>query len=66
MLLFVDGIYLDQTDSNARFQWVKPPTSAELTQVTHTIAHRVGCFLERKDLDVAVAKDQADDLIALR
>jgi hypothetical protein len=47
-MLFVDGIYLDQTDSNARFQWVKPPTSAELT--THYRPHRVGRFLERQSL----------------
>jgi hypothetical protein len=31
----------------ARFRWVKAPTSQELTQLAHTIAHRVGCFLER-------------------
>jgi hypothetical protein len=29
---------------------VKAPTSAELAQLTHTIAHRVGRFLERQGL----------------
>ena len=33
-----------------RFRWVKAPTSAELTQLTHTIAQRVGRFLERQGL----------------
>ena len=32
------------------FRWVKAPTSAELTQLTHTIAHRVGRYLERQSL----------------
>ncbi|MFT5577170.1 MAG: hypothetical protein ACI89D_002704, partial [Bermanella sp.] len=30
--------------------WVKAPTSAELTRLSHTIAHRVGRFLERHGL----------------
>ena len=29
------------------FCWVKVPTSAELTHLTHTIARHVGSFLER-------------------
>ena len=36
--------------SAARFRWVKAPTSAELTRLAHTIAHRVGRFLERQGL----------------
>ncbi len=36
--------------SSTRFRWVKAPTSAELTQLTHTIAQRVGRFLERQGL----------------
>jgi hypothetical protein len=50
ILRSVNGISLDQSNQNARFQWVKAPTSAELTQVTHTIAHRVGRFLQRQGL----------------
>ena len=30
--------------------WVKAPTSNELTQPTHTIAHRVASYLERQGL----------------
>lgn len=48
-MLFLDGVYLE-SGGNTRFQWVKAPTSAELTQMAHTIAHRVGSFLERQGL----------------
>ena len=33
-----------------RIRWVKTPTSAKLTDLTHTIARRVGRFLERQGL----------------
>ena len=50
-MLFLDDVYIDcENESNTRFRWVKAPTSAELTQLTHTIAHRVGRFLERHGL----------------
>lgn len=42
-MLFLDGVYVD----GGRFRWVKAPTSAELTQLAHTIATRTGRFLER-------------------
>ena len=50
-MLFLDGVYLDSaTGSASRFRWVKAPTSEELTQLAHTIASRVGRFLERQGL----------------
>jgi hypothetical protein len=50
-MLFLDGVYVDGANgSNLRFRRVKAPTSAELTQLTQTIAHRVGRFLERQGL----------------
>ncbi len=49
-MLFLDGVYVDDTRSGARFQWVAAPTSDELTRLTHTIAHRVSRFLERQGL----------------
>ena len=50
-MLFLDGVYVDGVNGlSARFQWTKAPTSAELTQLAHTIAHRVGRFLERQGL----------------
>jgi hypothetical protein len=42
-------VYLDHSDGT-RFRWVKAPTNQELTQLAHTIAHRVGRFLERQGL----------------
>jgi len=39
-----------EAGSSARFRWVKAPTSAELTQLTHTIAHRLARYLERQGL----------------
>jgi hypothetical protein len=50
-LLFLAGVYVDGANgSSMRFRWVKAPTSAELAQLRHTIAHRVGGFLERQGL----------------
>jgi len=47
-ILFLDGVYVDRPDGTARFRWVRAPTTAELTHLTHTIAYRVGRFLERQ------------------
>ena len=33
-----------------RFRWVKAPTSSELNQLSHTIAHRLARYLERRGL----------------
>jgi hypothetical protein len=30
--------------------WVKVPISHELARLSHTIVHRIGCFLERQGL----------------
>jgi hypothetical protein len=49
-MLFLDGVYVDHLNGTARFRWVKAPTSQELTQLAHTIAQRVGRFLERRGL----------------
>ena len=46
-MLFLDGVYIDGPDGAARFRWVRAPTTEELTKLSHTIAHRVGRFLER-------------------
>ena len=38
-MLLLDGVYVDgENGSSPRFRSVKAPTSAELTQLTHTIA----------------------------
>jgi hypothetical protein len=50
-MIFLDGIYLAGVHgSPARFRCVKAPTSEDLTQLTHTIAHRVARYLERQGL----------------
>lgn len=49
-MLFLDGVYVDGPPGLARFRWVKAPTTEELNQLAHTIAHRVGRFLERQGL----------------
>jgi len=50
-MLLLDGVYIDSPHgSRARFRWVKAPTSEDLTQLTHTIAHRVARYLERQGL----------------
>jgi hypothetical protein len=50
-MLFLDGVYIEPTRSiKVRFHRVKAPTGDELNQLTHTIAHRVGRYLERKGL----------------
>ena len=47
-VLFLDGVYIDSSHkSRVRFRWVKAPSSEELTQLAHTIAHRVARYLER-------------------
>jgi len=43
-MLFLDGVYVGEAASSARFRWVKAPTSDELTQLAHTIAHRLARY----------------------
>jgi len=65
---FLDGVYVDHPNGTARFRWVKALTSQELTQLAHTIAHRVGRFLERQGLlerdaeNSYLASDAVDDV----
>jgi len=72
-MLFLDGVYIN----GGKFRWVKAPTSAELTQLAHTIAQRVGRFLERQGLltqdaensymvSDAVDEDPMNQLVARR
>ena len=49
-MLFLDGAYVGGPEGAARFRWVKAPTSAELAQLAHTLAHRVRRYLERQGL----------------
>ena len=49
-MLFLDGVYVDAVNGGVQFRWVKAPTTDELRQLTHTIARRIGRFLERQGL----------------
>jgi len=49
-MLFLDGVYVDDTRSGTRFRSVSAPASDKLTRLTHTMAHRVSRFLERQGL----------------
>jgi hypothetical protein len=60
-MLFLDGVYVDAR-AGPSFRWVKAPTRTELTQLSHTIARRVGRFLERQGL--LVRDDEAAYLTA--
>jgi len=50
--LFLDGVYAVDSPhgTRPRIRWVRAPTSAQLTQLAHTIARRVGRLLEREGL----------------
>jgi hypothetical protein len=47
-LPFLDGVYADNKHGTSGFHRLKAPTNDELIQLTHTIAHRVGRYLERR------------------
>ena len=61
-MLFLDGVYVGKAGPSARFRWVKAPSSAELTQLTHTIAHRLARYLERQGL---LARDAEHSYLTL-
>jgi len=49
-MLFLDGVYIEDKYGSSRFRRVKAPSSDELYKLTHTIAHRVGRYLECRGL----------------
>jgi len=49
-MLFLDGVYVERPGGSLRFRWVKAPSGSELRRLAHTIAQRVGRFLERQGL----------------
>jgi hypothetical protein len=61
-MLFLDGVYVGEASSSSRFRWVTEPTSYELAQLTHTIAHRLARYLERRGL---LVRDAEDSFLAL-
>ena len=66
-MLFLDGVYVERSDGSLRLRWVKTPTSAELTELTQTLARRIGRYLERQGLLERDAENSylaGDDLAA--
>jgi len=62
-MLFLDGVYIAGTkEASARFHRVNEPSSGELTQLVHKIAHRVGRYLERQGW---LERDAENDYLAL-
>ncbi|NNJ98687.1 MAG: hypothetical protein HKP12_16190 [Gammaproteobacteria bacterium] len=62
-MLFLDGVYVTGTKgANARFHGVNAPSSAELTQLVHKIAHRVVRYLKRQGW---LERDAENDYLAL-
>jgi hypothetical protein len=62
-MLFLDGVYIAGTKgASARFHRVNEPSSGELTQLVHKIAHRVGRYLERQGW---LERDAENDYLAL-
>jgi len=62
-MLFLDGVYVTGTNgASARFHRDNEPSSRELTQLAHTLAHRVGRYLERQDW---LERDAENDYLAL-
>jgi len=54
-------VYVERPDGSVRFRWVKAPTSVELNHLVHTIARRVGRFLERQGL---LERDEENSYLA--
>ena len=46
----LDGVYADQAEGKLRFYPTKAPTEFELSRLTHTLALRIGRYLERQGL----------------
>ena len=50
-MLFLDGVYVVGARGTVEwFRWVRAPTTTEFAELTHTIAERVGHFLQRQGL----------------
>ena len=49
-MLFLDGVYADYPNGGVRYRWAKAPTSETLNRLAHSIATRVGRYLERQGL----------------
>jgi hypothetical protein len=46
----LDGVYTGHADGHLRFHRVAAPTGEELSRLVHTLAQRIGRYLERQGL----------------
>lgn len=49
-MLFLDGVFTEQANGRLRFHPTKAPTAADLSELAHTLAFRIGRYLERQGL----------------
>lgn len=49
-MLFLDGVYTETKHGRIRFQRTNGPGQKELTELVHTISHRVARYLEREGI----------------
>ena len=49
-MLFLDGVYSESKYGKTRFHRTNAPDQQELTELVHTISHRVAGFLEREGI----------------
>jgi ribosomal protein S27E len=49
-MLFLDGVYVQDSAGNFIFHYNKAPTVEQLTEVLHVVSQRVSSFLERQGL----------------
>jgi len=64
LLLILNCVYEVMLDVvRPRFQWVREPTLSQLTQLTHTMSHRLGRLLEFEGLLERDTDDPMPDLV---
>jgi hypothetical protein len=53
-MLYLDGVYAEDSYGKTRFHLIKAPTKSELNSNTPRISQRVAAFLEREGLLVRI------------
>ncbi|MEW8347339.1 MAG: IS91 family transposase [Candidatus Thiodiazotropha taylori] len=59
-MLFLDGAITEQAGGSLRFHPTKAPTAAELSELAHTLAFRIGRYLERDMENSYLVGDEID------
>ena len=62
-MLFLDGVYTTTHWGKSRFHRTNAPDQKELTELAHTIIHRVAGFLEREGI---LERDEENSYLNLR